>query len=209
VASFNEDPPNQLVREASVKVYTCPSDVNADRLLKPESGPGSGNLYRTGSYRAMSGRSDGTGWFDTSEAAALPKSWRGALHTTGYAPLGLFPERLDGITDGTSNTLLVGERATRTYLGRSTFWAYSYAYNQSSAYPVGVALNGDFDACAAAVTTLPGGVNICRRGWGSFHPGVLNFVMCDGSVRPISPNIDLTLWVNLATIAGGEPTGAF
>jgi hypothetical protein len=38
----------------------------------------------------------------------------------------------------------------------------------------------------------------------SFHPGVVQVAMIDGSVQAISETIDLTTWRALATRAGGE-----
>src|SRR2546423_1198922 len=75
--------------------------------------------YMTGSYRGMSGVSP-TG-FD--QWAGYPSEvtvnlttnpgLRGILHTDGDA--GLFPEKFANVTDGTSTTLFVGERVTRTH----------------------------------------------------------------------------------------------
>jgi len=42
---------------------------------------------------------------------------------------------------------------------------------------------------------------ITSRSW---HPGVVNVAMFDGSTRSISETIDLTVWRSLATRAGGE-----
>ena len=44
----------------------------------------------------------------------------------------------------------------------------------------------------------------CRRGWGSFHPAGINFLLCDGSVRSLPTSIDMNLLAGLATIAGAE-----
>ena len=51
----------------------------------------------------------------------------------------------------------------------------------------------------------PGGSNPCKRAWGSFHPGGLNFAFCDGSVHYVTTSIDMTLLAGLATISGSEP----
>lgn len=42
----------------------------------------------------------------------------------------------------------------------------------------------------------------------SYHTGIVNVVMFDGSTRSISENIDLTIWHALGTRAGGEVVGA-
>lgn len=202
--AFNEDPTNAFVRTQLVKIYNCPSDTNAGKMFNPASGPGSGLQFMASSYRAMSGRGYGPNgeswWFDDPESGRrLPNNQRGAIHGTSKL-YGLQTERLTDIIDGTSNTLMVGEYATRTSPRRATFWAYTYtSYSQSSAVPQSRTLMNDYDACVAL-----GDSNPCKRGWGSFHTGVINFVWCDGSVRPVRTSIDMNLFVALATIAGGE-----
>jgi prepilin-type N-terminal cleavage/methylation domain-containing protein len=217
----NEHAANATVRQTFLKVYTCPSDMNANVLEKPESGPGSSLLYATGSYRAVSGRSDGLAWFDDEDGRTFPLTWRGALHTVtdfkvapppadpSFRPTPYKVERIASITDGTSNTLMVGEYTTVAHRSRTTFWAYSYtSYNQSSAVPPQTRqfLN-DFDKCVAIGGA--GDSNPCKRSWASMHPGIVNFLLCDGSVRGVSRNIDTFLFANLATIAGGEVVSEF
>jgi prepilin-type N-terminal cleavage/methylation domain-containing protein/prepilin-type processing-associated H-X9-DG protein len=205
---FNEAPvpsPNAVVRTQRIEAYVCPAD-NTGLFIpsNPESGPGSTELYMPGSYKAMSGKSDGNDWFDDS-SCALPKHWRGALHSTwSTGGQKLAPEKIANITDGTSNTLMVGEYASRSHPNRRTFWAYAYtAYAQSSAVPESRTLLNDYDLCVSIGGA--GGSNPCKRGWGSFHSGnVINFLRCDGSVRSLTPAIDLTVFTNLATINGDE-----
>jgi prepilin-type processing-associated H-X9-DG protein len=43
----------------------------------------------------------------------------------------------------------------------------------------------------------------------SRHPGGVNAAMCDGTVRFIRQNIDISIWRALSTISGGEPLGDF
>jgi len=118
--------------------------------------------------------------------------------------------RMTQITDGTSNTLLVGEYVTKTHPGRRTFWAYAYTSYNTSCVTIGQSrtLIPDFDLCSVTPPTTNGS-NQCKRAWGSTHgAGSINFVMADGSVRAISPNIDLSTKNSplpaMASIAGGE-----
>ena len=202
----NEAPENRRVRETSVAAYLCPSDVAADELIVPAFGPASqfglGVPYMPGSYRGVAGRSDGHRFLDWSLDMSYPRQWRGPLHVAGV--LGFAAESLANIEDGSSNTLMVGESTTRTSLPYRTLWAYSYAfYSLSSTTPQARTLWADYDRCRSA-----GGEGLslpCRRGWGSFHEGGLNFLLCDGAVRFIDQGIDMDLFANLGTIAGREP----
>jgi prepilin-type processing-associated H-X9-DG protein len=100
---------------------------------------------------------------------------------------------------------MLGEWATRTQLDRRTFWAYANdSYNEATvSYGQPRTLLNDYTLC---LNTAPGGDNQCKRGFGSFHAGgILNFALCDGSVRTISTSVDMNVVLPaLATIAGGE-----
>lgn len=202
-AFLNEDTQNKFVREQFVAAYLCPSEAEGRKLQVPESGPGQERniAYATGSYRGMGGRSDGSGWWDNRQHSTLKREWKGVLHTIDGQ--GLECENFGTITDGTSNTWMVGEYTTKSRVRRRTHWAYSYAsYNKSDAVAESRTLLNDYDRCVAIGGA--GADNACKRGWGSFHPGGIQFVLCDGSVRNVTKTINMTLFVELATIAGGE-----
>lgn len=204
----NEDPVNAAFRETSVPVYNCPSDVRTGDLERPESGPGSGLRYNTSSYRAVSGMSNGGCWLDASTGSGFCRRNRGVLHHVGTREFTC--EGMRDIVDGPSNTLLIGEMHTSTRPRRGTFWAYTYtSYNQSTVCPScgSRTLLGDYNRCNAIGG--PGGSNACKRGWGSFHTGVLHFGMADGQVRAISVNVNMNTLGAMATIDGGESVSAF
>lgn len=205
LSTCNESPQNRQVREASVETYVCPSDVDLGELMVPAFGPGSqwgfDVPYMPGSYRGVAGRSDGQMFLDWSLNVGYPRKWRGPLHVVGV--LGFTDERIADITDGASNTLMVGEATTSTNLPCRTLWAYSYAfYSLSSTTPQARTLCGDYERCRQQ--SGPGLSLPCRRGWGSFHPGGINFLVCDGGVRCLDREIDVDLFAALGTIAGGE-----
>jgi prepilin-type N-terminal cleavage/methylation domain-containing protein/prepilin-type processing-associated H-X9-DG protein len=208
---YNNHARNVVAVQSVVKIYSCPSDVNANQLLNPETlgrtSAGANVTFRTSSYRGMSGvNCDG---FD--QWAGYPSEvkvnlgtcpgLRGLLHSSDDWN-GLSNEKILNITDGTSNTLAVGERSTRTHPTRGTFWGHSFnLYSLSGAYNQSYSLWNDYDAC----TNVPGvDVARCKYGWGSFHTAGLNFVLCDGHVSTISTTIDMRVFVALATIANGE-----
>jgi len=203
---YNEAWQNREVCETVVAIYTCPSDLRTEQLSVPATGPASAlalNLpYRPGSYRAVAGRSDGLRYLDSAELGAFPREDRGAIHTIGV--LNFTTEKYQNVTDGLSNTLMLGESATRTNPSMRTFWAYAYAhYSLSSVTAQPRTLWGDYDACKAAGGY--GGPLACRRGWGSMHPGVINFALCDASVRSIALGVDMKVLESMSTI-GKEDT---
>ena len=207
--AFNEDPVNAPVRESRLATYVCPSDLETDQLEVPESLDmmgGSTIHYARGSYRGCSGRGDGAAgaWWDVvqswqeGENFPLPATWRGVFYSVGYGKFG--PVRFASITDGTSQSLLLGEHATTDPPGRRTFWARSFgAWNKSTGVADSRTIVGDYQTCLDLGASWE-----CKRGWGSFHPGGLNFALCDGSVRFVSLNVDMNLLADMASIAGGE-----
>ena len=209
----NVDPANLPVRQTFLKVYTCPSDINANKIIQPESDSGEPGAaaarlagYASGSYRAMSGVSctgfDQWAGFSSEVQVLMAKcpGNRGLMHGDGDG--GLSPERMGSISDGTSNTIVVGERETRTHASRSTMWANSFnLYSCSGAFPQSATLLNDYDACSHVASDIAQ----CKYGWGSFHSGgIILFVWGDGHVQGIQSSINMQVFVALATIANGE-----
>jgi prepilin-type N-terminal cleavage/methylation domain-containing protein len=220
----NDDPANAAVRLTPLSVYTCPSDINGKTIMTPgsfASGRPTGIQYMSSTYRGVAGSINPNA--PAPCATCSPPAWggypdelqslirtppglatRGVLHGTDDWN-GLSRETLTAISDGTSNTLLAGERATATTTNRGTFWANSFnLYSLSVASATSASLLPDYNAC---VTALAGAdAWPCKYGWGSFHTGVNNFALCDGSVRSISVNINMTAFQALCTMSGGETT---
>ena len=219
---------NMPVNQTHVDVYICPSDVDVRTLEIPATGPATQPqlTYAYGSYRCMGGRSDchlnmcdNDGWWDGYEYRDLVqnglKGWRGVLHVVGpgrnanYGSLDC--ETFSTIKDGTSTTLMIGELhrimggRERGYERRGTFWSYSYAsYNASGACPFsGMLLATDWARCKDGVPSRND--NHCKRGWGAYHPGIVDFAMADGAVNSIPISIDMNMFCYMASIAGGEP----
>jgi prepilin-type processing-associated H-X9-DG protein len=124
--------------------------------------------------------------------------------------------RFRDVTDGTSNVLMVGEKARETYHARcqrmqNTGGALAFVMATS------VLESHDNRGMAAAVGTTNRGVNWdstvsdctnlwnAKAGFTSRHPGGANFVLVDGSVQFISETIDLTTIRRLGDKEDGNP----
>jgi prepilin-type N-terminal cleavage/methylation domain-containing protein len=154
---------------------------------------------------------DGTvirGNFNRSPLNTRITSWRGIINFAS-------------ITDGLSNTLLVGEKHIRPASrdgkneDRSIF-SGSNANNFSrlagippanvhqvdgvTQYPI---IRDELDATEA--TTTPPGPYDCNTAFGGPHPGICMFVFCDGSVKGIKNAVDLTTLTRLAVRDDGLP----
>lgn len=196
---------NEEVRESSIPVYNCPSDPNIGKLLTPVTGACCDRVFATSSYRGVSGRSDGSAYYDDARHFPIDSVNKGMLTAIGD---GVSPTRFADIIDGTSNTLLIGEGQTRTTPTRGTFWAHTYtSYALGSitiGYPVPSFGITDYATCENTANTLGVSTDACKRFFGSMHTGGVQFARSDGSVTFVSKSIDLVVLGGLATVGGGE-----
>jgi prepilin-type N-terminal cleavage/methylation domain-containing protein len=202
---------NLPVSQHYLSVYTCPMDLRKGRLIAPETiGPnGAGNstvMFMAASYRVMTGIADtgttdtfGGYWNEVQQALKVHPNGMGAFHGDGAS--GLSPSRIANVVDGTSNTLFAGERHMKNRFGRGPFWGDSFnLYTKGASWPWSATLIPDYEACRALVTE-----NSCKYGWGSLHTGgYISFLFGDGSVRSVTPAIDMNVFMALSTIAGNE-----
>ena len=187
------DPANAAIRTTFLKSFFCPSDTQLTTFTVTDGGANSWQLAQ-GSYVACNGN-DGVDDFTTP-----PHTGPFVRGVNGY--------RVADIRDGLSNTMFVGDRTMQL----------SYATWVGG--PTG-ALNPFLEApgnYGAEVTLL-----MCHAGpTGPNTPGVYDadstssphrigvpFVFGDGSVHFLSNSIDITVWMALATRAGGEPVSGY
>ncbi len=112
--------------------------------------------------------------------------------------------KLSDITDGYSTTILVGERRTTTSLatwtGAVPGATVPSVFGGSEQAPVLVlGHTGTFGE-----DHRPNNKFADAEDFSSAHPGTTLFLFADGSVRGLSNDIDLSIWIALGTIAGGE-----
>jgi prepilin-type N-terminal cleavage/methylation domain-containing protein/prepilin-type processing-associated H-X9-DG protein len=193
----------------SIKVFFCPSD-NAD-LLGPRSDAADLGEYPGGpvippfilagqtNYKGVSGANWMWGdpqWHNPGSNG----SWDGLADGDGLFYRGdfLHPKRITDISDGTSNTFMIGEDIP----SKNHWCSWPYANNAEG-------------TCAIAPNARrPDGTEYDPNDWmnvysfRSRHPNGLQFAYADGSVHFISNTIDLATYRALATIRGGETATA-
>jgi prepilin-type processing-associated H-X9-DG protein len=117
------------------------------------------------------------------------------------------------ITDGTSNTIMVGERPA----SQDLFWGWWYSTNFDvicwavdngfHAYDTGIDhATGNSRRCPTPAFFSPGNLadNCSFNHFWSNHTGGANFALADGSVRFITYQAGTRALLQLATYAGGE-----
>jgi len=122
----------------------------------------------------------------------------GAIRASGFGP----PLRMQDITDGTSTTLLIGEKRLNL-----AFMGVAGRSDDNEGYTCG----NDWDTMRNA--NYPPGLDTKDEfsgekgfaNFGSSHAGAFNVLFADGAVRPISYSIDATVFSRLGTRAEGQP----
>ena len=128
-----------------------------------------------------------------------------------------------GVTDGTSNTLMLGESGARQQgwaagkmydSGTTTAWGVRGAWASESNNIVCAGTRGPITAGSAPAGKVTTGAHvtgaIAVNGWNqgelySFHTGICNVAMGDGSVRGLRDTISLVSLQKLACRSDGNP----
>jgi len=178
----------------SVAAYICPSEGSELYLENSNSSMPAA----VGSYAFVAGhRGVNGGALYTPVNACMTKH-----HNTG-PHLYRTQVKLKEVTDGTSNTISVGEtieNSIGTINGATSFNIWTNTLRYLSCFrTTTVALN-----TPPWVETLNVNGDIVNGAFASRHPGGAQFVYLDGRVSFLQESIDLDLYQNLSTIAG-EP----
>jgi prepilin-type N-terminal cleavage/methylation domain-containing protein/prepilin-type processing-associated H-X9-DG protein len=196
----------------SIPALLCPSDRGTPTSTHAAVGV---PLARTNYLGFFSGTHDRHNW-----SQSYPAEQR-ALFTLGKGRA----LRMSGVTDGTSNTLALGEYVGGVGQADSRGWFYSnragnqllYATRTPNSPSPDVLIS--FDGYCSPGYNQPtqpcvvddgdgyGGNNVVSSR--SRHAGGVNAVFCDGHVRFVADGIPLGTWQNLAWVADGNPSGDY
>jgi prepilin-type N-terminal cleavage/methylation domain-containing protein len=167
IADSTHDP----IRQTPLAAYRCPSDTG-------------GETFELTPLGLTVAQSNYVGVFGTLEVEDSPSDGDGVFYHNSQT-------RFADMTDGLSNTLLVGERDSK--LGGSVWLGVIGGADDPMPRVVGV---GDHP---------PNDPHHHFDDFSSLHPAGVHFVFGDGSVRMIANTIDLAVYQALCTRAGGEP----
>lgn len=206
--------PNSQTVQMHLAVFNCPSTPKNRRMQsKAETPPEQNKVGACGDYFVTEGVS-------VSINAELPPADQFPAGSDLQGALRKFPNAntFAMITDGTSNTILLGECAGRedVYRGRRITPAVAdktqsncararggaWATNDNP-YEIGMRV----EWCTGSAIPGPMKINSSNEHsflFYSFHSGGANFAFADGSVRLLSETIRLRVLANLTTRAGAE-----
>ena len=189
-----------------VKTFLCPSDGGTRTI-----NPGSVHYSPDGVAGQVTAVKTNYDFITQCQGVNRYNWWRNTTTGSRY----IFGENSDttlvGITDGTSNTLLMGEQTLELFNGVTTSWAYA-GWVSVGIDPVG-AWNVTYPARGLNVwnynnnTSPLNNTRGRRASWynaSSLHSGGVNFVFADGSVRFIQESIDLPNLTRLSRMSDGE-----
>lgn len=191
------DPVNLVFHTTVLTTWQCPSDPQPITWMIEEEGS-------PGTILAELPTANYIGTFGTQELD-------GCENAPGTAPVsangqclgnGIFYHnsrvRFRDVTDGLTNTLMIGERRTDRDLGWYSTWPGMVAEGEEA-----------FQRILGSADHVPNDPAAHLDDFSSHHEGGTQFCLGDGSVRFVSENIDHGVYQGLATIQGSEVIGEF
>jgi hypothetical protein len=180
---YSTDQPSPLFL-TTVPPLRCPSDDSAD-LNAPRGG------WATSNYPGNFGSKPAPRWNLSVSEGFWPGEADTPIQTDGIYMCN-HCVRLSDITDGSSNTFMVGERSS---FGNAAIW-------------MGVRGNR-FESDVVAPCSWDSPINQSEHGFSSRHPGGSHFLTCDGAVYFVSDDIDQANYELLASRNDGQQVDPF
>lgn len=175
--------------QTGVPAYKCPSDPGGNR--------GEDVVHQNRHF----GGGEGTNAGGLGQFLPSPSNYMGVQGNRERCPSqginslanGIFfynsKVKFRDVIDGQSNTFCVGERDAVDCRG-GTWVGVRNAYSGTGARGEYTVVGGAHGATLTLNAPPWNGNNLCGEGFSSQHPGGAQFLLCDGSVRFVSENID-------------------
>ncbi|QJW96915.1 DUF1559 domain-containing protein [Frigoriglobus tundricola] len=168
--------------QTTIKIFLCPSDSintasSVSQLAWMQYYPGGMTYYAFG---------PGTGFAATNYASNAGYLGNMPGWNTYVGPFAVNTKtKILAISDGTSNTLAFGEAlgGPKQLASRNYVPTWAGGFNLPTAW---------------GLTDSPSWVT-----YGSLHTGIVNFVLCDGSVKPLSTSGDANVFVYASGMSDG------
>lgn len=199
----NQEGPNKMIHALNkIPIFNCPSSPG-DKAGNPSSTLIDGRQTFVSDYHGVAGPKGTNPATGAAYQVQTTPSGEGGFATQGI--LGRDTKtRFAGLTDGTSNTLMVGEvsgvRPDGTIrISDAADWVRGIGLNSSMP---GNGMGGCRNVQNAINTPYDGIYNDIS--FGSQHTGGAQFVMGDGSVRFVRASVDLVVYKSTASMNGGE-----
>ena len=189
---------NDVARVAAFDAFRCPSDKGKETFTAGNITVGTSNYVGVfGGYAV-----------NVSFAALLPSSGGQAKGNGTFYHNSRVSFR--DMRDGTSNTMVVGERAMKDVpdsLGSTARNEYYSTWVGNPAANSGTDIYGPA-RCVGVAITAPNSEDTIDRdyqtGFGSPHPGGAQFLIGDGSVRMVNDDIEQSIYQAICTANEGE-----
>ena len=189
---------SQTATQNNLKIYFCPTRRSPSSDYSNDTPPGG-----MSDYAACAGTGDNDG----PEANGAMIGGRSTIDSTGRILnwKGVVP--LTAITDGTSNTFMLGEKHVR-YTTRFGFMedrsVFANNDNNYRRFAGRGSSGGEYILQIYSPDPQWNVQMVSNRSFGSRHTGLCQFVMCDGSVRPVKNATDIVTLGQLANRSDGQ-----
>ncbi len=200
---------NLTTSQTQFKLFRCPSAPDGGRAAPPTPNP----VYGYGDYATVN--SVRRRFYTANGVANFPVPGTAAGDEANGAMAKVTDTAITGVTDGTSNTLLLAESAGRPSVyqrGRPTGAATPDGWGWADPDGAGLSLDGVVPGTFGSNWATGGTCYInCTNDSEiySFHSGGVNILLADGSVKFLSQSVAPATLAALVTATGGDIVGNY
>jgi|694.fasta_scaffold28579_3 prepilin-type N-terminal cleavage/methylation domain-containing protein/prepilin-type processing-associated H-X9-DG protein len=175
------DPVNIQIVRTPMPIFQCPSDATRRPEVPPSGIASDPRRIATSNY-CGNGGSFSNSFESNSLASATDQNWtNGVLRRDSK-------HKFADISDGTSNTILIGEVTHYNFTWDPTMYGHYDPPSGTACCTLALVRHGN-----QRLNPPPSANNVIKReGFHSLHTGGAQFTFCDGSVHFISQNIDFS-----------------